>query len=251
MLSLSQLFLLIFAKKSMFQFKQFSVQDQKSAMKIGTDAVVLGAWCPVGDRPKSVLDIGSGTGILSLMLAQRCDADQIDAIEIDENAYEECVENFENSPWSDRLYCYHAGLDEFIDDPEDEYDLIVCNPPFYSEDFKTNDAARDLARFQDAMPFEDLVEAADLLLSENGVLAVVIPFKEEERFINLCAEVQLFPFKATRVKGSHTTAVVRSLLAFKRYEIPIVLATELVVEINRHEYTDDYIALTKDFYLKM
>lgn len=235
----------------MFQFKQFSVQQAKSAMKIGTDSVLLGAWCPIENQPFSVLDIGAGTGILSLMIAQRSKAEQIDAIEIDEDAFEECVENFENSPWSDRLFCFHAGLDEFVEEPEQEYDIIISNPPFYSENYKTNSESRDLARFEDALPFEDLVEAADLLLSENGIFAVIIPYKEEERFIDLCSEVELFPTKVTRVKGSHSTPIVRSLLAFKRYELAVLEADELVIEINRHEYTDDYINLTKDFYLKM
>ena len=220
-------------------------------MKIGTDAVLLGAWCPIDNNPFSILDIGAGTGVLSLMLAQRSHAEQIDALEIDEDTYEQCVENFEASPWSDRLFCFHAGLDEFIEEPEDEYDIIISNPPFYSEDYKTDNSQRDLARFQDAMPFEELVEAADLLLSENGIFAVIIPYKEEERFIDLCAEVELFPVKATRVKGSHTAPIVRSLLAFKRYELSVLTADELIIEINRHEYTDDYINLTKDFYLKM
>lgn len=235
----------------MFKFKQFAVNQDRCAMKIGTDAVLLGAWCPIDNNPKSILDVGAGTGILALMLAQRTNADQIDALEIDEEAYEQCVENFENSPWADKLFCYHAALDEFVDDPEDEYDLIISNPPFYSEDFKTTDEQRDLARFQDAMPFEDLIEAADLLLSENGTFAVVIPYKEEERFIDLCAEYELYAVKATRVKGSHKTPIVRSLLAFRRYELSVLTADELVIEINRHEYTDDYINLTQDFYLKM
>ena len=234
-----------------FQFKKFSVQQDRCAMKIGTDGVLLGAWCPIDNNPFSVLDIGAGTGILSLMLAQRSSCVQIDAIEIDEDAYEQCVENFENSPWSDRLFCFHAGLDEFVEEPEDEYDIIISNPPFYSEDYKTENSLRDLARFQDALPFEDLVEAADLLLSENGIFAVVIPFKEEERFIDLCASVELFPIKVTRVKGSYTSPIVRSLLAFKRYELSVLTADELVVEINRHEYTNEYINLTKEFYLKM
>ena len=235
----------------MFKFKQFAINQDRCAMKIGTDAVLLGAWCPIDNNPKSILDIGAGTGILALMLAQRTNADQIDALEIDEEAYEQCVENFEASAWADKLFCYHAGLDEFVDEPEDEYDLIISNPPFYSEDFKTENEQRDLARFQDAMPFEDLIEAADLLLSENGTFAVVIPYKEEERFIDLCAEYELYPVKATRVKGSHKTPIIRSLLAFKRYELSVLTADELVVEINRHEYTDDYINLTQDFYLKM
>jgi tRNA1Val (adenine37-N6)-methyltransferase len=235
----------------MFQFKQFNVEQDKCAMKVGTDSVLLGAWCPIDNNPISVLDIGAGTGVLSLMLAQRTNAEQIDSVEIDEEAYEQCVSNYENSPWSDRLFCYHAGLDELVEDPEDEYDIIISNPPFYLEDFKTDNTQRDLARFQDAMPFEDLVEAADLLLSENGLFAVIIPYKEEEKFIDLCAEFELYPVKVTRVKGSHKTPTVRSLMAFKRYELSVLTADELVVEINRHEYTDDYINLTKDFYLKM
>jgi tRNA1Val (adenine37-N6)-methyltransferase len=234
-----------------FQFKQFSIQQNQTAMKVGTDSVLLGAWCPINNNPYSVLDIGAGTGILSLMIAQRSKAEQIDAIEIDENAYEQCVENFEASPWSDRLFCFHAGLDEFVEEPEDEYDIIISNPPFYSEDYKTENKQRDLARFQDALPFEDLIEAANLLLSENGIFAVIIPYKEEERFLDLCAQVELFPVKVTRVKGSHATPIIRSLLAFKRYELSVLEADELVIEINRHEYTDTYINLTKDFYLKM
>jgi len=229
----------------------FAIQQDRCAMKVGTDSVLLGAWCPIENNPFSVLDIGAGTGILSLMIAQRSNAEQIDALEIDEDAYEQCVENFENSPWRDRLFCFHAGLDEFVEEPEDEYDLILSNPPFYAENYKTENEQRDLARFQDAMPFEDLIEAADLLLSENGIFAVIIPHKEEERFIDLCAQAELFPIKVTRVKGSHNTPIVRSLLAFKRFELPVLSSDELVVEINRHEYTNEYIALTKDFYLKM
>jgi len=234
-----------------FNFKQFTVQQDKCAMKIGTDGVLLGAWCPIDNNPFSVLDIGAGTGILSLMLAQRSHAKQIDALEIDVDAYEQCVDNFEKSPWSDRLFCFHASLDEFIAEPEDEYDLIISNPPFYSENYKTSNFYRDLARFQDALPFEDLIEAVDLLLSENGIFALIIPYKEEERFIDLCAEVELYPVKVTRVKGSNTTPIVRSLLAFKRYELSVLTADEMVIEIYRHEYTDDYIQLTKEFYLKM
>lgn len=153
----------------MFTFKQFAIEQDRCAMKIGTDGVLLGAWAPIDNHPFSILDIGTGTGIIALMLAQRSAAQQIDALEIDEAAYEQATDNFENSPWNDRLFCFHAGLDEFIEEPEEEYDLIVSNPPFYSEDYKTENESRDLARFQDAMPFEQLLEAADLLLSEHGI----------------------------------------------------------------------------------
>ncbi|MBP6558171.1 MAG: methyltransferase [Flavobacterium sp.] len=235
----------------MFQFKKFSINQDRCAMKVGTDGVLLGAWTPIEHRPFSVLDIGAGTGILGLMLAQRSSAEQIDAIEIDEEAFEQCVENFENSPWSDRLYCYHAGLDEFMEEPEDEYDLIVSNPPFYSEDYKTESEQRDLARFQDALPFADLVEAASVLLSENGIFSVIIPYKEESKFIGLAKEYNLFPLKITRVKGTPTTEIKRSLLAFSFAEKTNFPIDELIIETARHQYTDYYIDLTKEFYLKM
>ena len=235
----------------MFTFKKFSIEQNRCAMKIGTDGVLLGAWAPIEHNPNQILDIGTGTGIIALMLAQRSNAAQIDALEIEENAYEQATDNFENSPWNDRLFCFHAGLDEFMDEPEDEYDLIVSNPPFYAEDYKTNDEQRDLARFQDALPFEDLIEAADLLLSENGILAVIIPFKEEERFLALANEFELYTTKITHVKGTPTTEIKRSLLALSRNKIDTPPIDELIIEIGRHEYTPEYIALTKEFYLKM
>jgi len=233
-----------------FKFKQFHVNQDRCAMKIGTDGVLLGAWTPLINNPYNVLDIGAGTGILSLMLAQRSNAEQIDAIEIDEDAYEQCVENFEASPWGDKLFCFHAGLDEFVDEPEDEYDLIISNPPFYTDDYKSDNTSRDLARFEDALPFEELIDAAALLLSDNGIFSVIIPYKEEERFISLCKEVDLFPLKITRVKGTPTSEIKRSLLAFCRLE-QTPLIDELIIEISRHNYTPEYIELTKDFYLKM
>ena len=221
-------------------------------MKVGTDGVLLGAWTPIENHPFSVLDIGSGTGIIALMLAQRSSAEQIDAIEISEDAFEQCVDNFENSPWNDRLFCFHASLDDFMEDLEDEaYDLIVSNPPFYSEDYKTENQSRDLARFQDAMPFEDLIEAASVLLTENGIFSVIIPFKEEAKFIDLAKDNHLFPFKITRVKGTPTSEIKRSLLAFSFRENKEIDLAELIIETTRHQYTKDYIALTKDFYLKM
>ena len=233
-----------------FTFKQFTVNQDRCAMKIGTDGVLLGAWTPLINNPFNALDIGAGTGILSLMLAQRSNAEQIDAIEIDEDAYEQCVENFEASPWGDKLFCFHAGLDEFVDEPEDEYDLIISNPPFYTDDYKSDNSSRDLARFEDALPFVELIEAAALLLSDNGIFSVIIPNKEEERFVTMCKELDLFPLKITRVKGTPTSEIKRSLLAFCRME-QTPLIDELVIEISRHNYTPEYIELTKEFYLKM
>lgn len=219
-------------------------------MKVGTDGVLLGAWTPLEHNPYSILDIGAGTGLIALMLAQRSHAEQIDAIEIDDDAYEQAVDNFENSPWGDRLFCYHAGLDEFMEEPEDEYDLIISNPPFYTDGYFSGDEQRDKARFTESLPFEDLLEASALLLSDKGVLAVIIPFKEEEHFIALAKEEQLYPFQVTRVKGTPNTETKRSLIAFSRTEKEHV-ADELVIETARHQYTNEYISLTKDFYLKM
>jgi tRNA1Val (adenine37-N6)-methyltransferase len=219
-------------------------------MKIGTDGVLLGAWTPLINNPYNVLDIGSGTGILSLMLAQRSNAEQIDAIEIDGDAYEQCVENFEASPWDDKLFCFHAGLDEFVDEPEDEYDLIISNPPFYTDDYKSDNVSRDLARFEDALPFEELIESVSVLLSENGIFSVIIPFKEESKFTTIAEANQLYPFKLTRVKGTPTSEIKRSLMIFSRTRQEIS-EDELIIEIARHDYTPEYKELTKAFYLKM
>ncbi|WP_225312626.1 tRNA1(Val) (adenine(37)-N6)-methyltransferase [Pseudotamlana haliotis] len=219
-------------------------------MKIGTDAVLLGAWAPVAQQPFSILDIGAGTGVLSLMLAQRSQAEVIDAFEIDDKAYEQCVANFEQSDWGDRLFCYHASLEEFVDEIDDQYDLIVCNPPFYVEDYKTNDDARDLARFQDALPFEHLVEGASKLLTDDGIFAVIIPHKEEEHFIKLASAVKLFPNRILHIKGHHGSEIKRSILEFSFLESETQTKL-LTIENQRHDYTEDYINLTKDFYLKM
>lgn len=220
-------------------------------MKVGTDGVLLGAWAPINHNPFSILDIGAGTGLIALMLAQRSHAEQIDALEIDDNAYEQATDNFENSPWNDRLFCYHAALDEFVEDPEDAYDLIVSNPPFYTEDYVSGDESRDKARFAEAMPFPELIEAAALLLSENGIFSVIIPYKEEAYFIILAQSHGLFPIKITHVKGTPTSDVKRSLMAFGKTQIQNIPVDELVIETSRHQYTEEYIALTKEFYLNM
>ncbi|GAA4273010.1 methyltransferase [Aquimarina gracilis] len=233
-----------------FKFKQFTIHQDRCAMKIGTDGVLLGAWVPIESSINSILDVGTGTGVIALMAAQRSNAETIDALEIDADAYEQAVENFEASPWGDRLFCYHASFQEFFQEIDDQYDLLISNPPFYTSDYKTENRQRDLARFQDALPFEHLFIGASRLLSDQGKLAIILPFKEEENVIEIGKQVQLFPQKITRVRGNATSAIKRSMILFGFNHSECEL-DELVIENNRHQYTDAYSNLTKDFYLKM
>lgn len=219
-------------------------------MKIGTDGVLLGAWTSLEKNPDTILDIGTGTGIIALQLAQRSDAGTIDALEIDGNAYEQAVDNFENSDWGDRLFCYHASLQEFTEEIDDTYDLIVSNPPFYTDEFETENSARNIARFTSSLSFKELLFSVSKLLSKEGVFSVIIPFKEEKNFIQLASKVNLFPLSICRVKGTSTSKTKRSLLEFSFRESDIEIE-ELVIEIERHEYTQAYKDLVEDFYLKM
>ncbi|HKL35026.1 MAG TPA: methyltransferase [Salegentibacter sp.] len=235
-----------------FQFKEFSIEQDRCAMKIGTDGVLLGAWSSLEHEPDSILDIGTGTGLIALMLAQRSPALLIDALEIDEDAYEQAVDNFEQSNWGDRLFCYHAAFDEFVEEMEDEekYELIISNPPFYAEDYTSENASRNKARFAEALPFSELLEGVSKLLHPQGEFSTIIPHKEEINFIALAREFGLFPKKITRVRGNETSAIKRSLLSFEFKEAQ-VQENELIIEISRHNYTDAYKKLVNDFYLKL
>ncbi len=233
-----------------FKFKQFSVHQDRCGMKIGTDGVLLGSWASIDHQPDSILDIGAGTGLISLMLAQRTSIETIDALEIDGDAYEQCVGNFEESPWGDRLFCYHAGLDEFTNEIEDTYDLIVSNPPFYSEEVPSGDSSRDKARQNISLPFDELLEGVSKMLSPSGIFSTIIPTKEEQLFIALAQHVGLYPERVTRVRGNPNTEIKRSLLEFSFNENELLEDT-LTIELERHQYTQEYIELTKAFYLKM
>ncbi|MBT8185714.1 MAG: methyltransferase [Eudoraea sp.] len=233
-----------------FQFKQFTIHQDRCAMKVGTDGVLLGAWTTLSTNPDAILDIGAGTGLIALMMGQRSGAPTIDALEIDEAAYVQCVENFEASPWGDRLFCYHAGLDEFTADTEDQYSLIISNPPFYSENVTSRNSPRDMARQSRSLPFEELIGSVSTLLTAKGIFSTIIPIKEEERFIALAEDVGLYPNRITRVKGNPSSEIKRSLLEFT-FDRKELLAEELIIEIERQHYTPEYIALAKEFYLKM
>lgn len=242
-----------------FQFKQFRVAQDRCAMKIGTDGVLLGAWVSLPNTTDSILDIGTGTGVIALQLAQRSTASTIDAVEIDEDAYEQSTDNFENSPWGDRLFCYHASAQEFASEIEDTYDLIVSNPPFHSPPLGEMQEAergnvmpenRKKARFNDALPFEHLLVCAAHLLAENGTFAVILPKKEELSFISTAKSQGLFPNRICRVKGSPTSEEKRSLIELSFKETQIV-TEKLIIEIERHKYTKPYEDLVSSFYLKM
>ncbi|WP_037318998.1 tRNA1(Val) (adenine(37)-N6)-methyltransferase [Salegentibacter sp. Hel_I_6] len=242
-----------------FQFKEFSIEQDRCAMKIGTDGVLLGAWASLEQQPDSILDIGTGTGLIALMLAQRSPALLIDALEIDEDAYEQAVENFEQSNWGDRLFCYHAAFDEFVEemqDEEDKYELIISNPPFYEPPLtppmseNSISSARQNARFYDALPFSELIGGVSKLLHPQGEFNTIIPHKEETGFIALASKFGLFPKQITRVRGTRSSEIKRSLLNFT-FNKTSIEESELIIEISRHNYTDAYKKLVKDFYLKL
>ncbi len=233
-----------------FKFKQFTIKQDRCAMKVGTDGVLLGAWTSTENLPNTILDIGAGTGLIALQLAQRTMAETIDAIELDEDAYEQCVENFEASDWGDRLFCYHASLQEFVEELDEKYDLIVSNPPFYTEEVPSGYNARDKARQNLSLPFNQLLDGVKKLLANKGSFATILPFKEEKGFIEQAKSLGLYLNRITHVKGNPDSKIKRSLLQFSFDDIT-VQKNELIIEKSRHEYTEAYQKLTKAFYLKM
>lgn len=219
-------------------------------MKVGTDGVLLGAWVKISPNTESILDIGTGTGLIALQMAQRSNAETIDAIEIENKAFEQAVENFENSSWADRLYCYHASLLEFKEEMEEQYDLIISNPPYFNDTFKELNKERALARHTHQLSYKELLEATDKLLPTSGSCAFIIPFKEESDFLTLAALHKLYPIRITRVRGTEQSDIKRSLLQLSRHSAKVV-PNELIIEKSRHVYTDAYRSLVKDFYLNM
>lgn len=215
-------------------------------MKVGTDAMVLGSWTQV-EEAETILDIGTGTGILALMLAQRSEAFNIDAIEIDDDAFEEAVTNFENSPWGDRLFCYHTSIQEFAEEIDDQYDLIVCNPPYFSPAEIESYTGRNVARQTHLLNHLTLVKNTVQLLSESGSCAFSLPFESEAFFIELAQSQNLFLQRRLRMKDRENTDMVRSFLQFGKKAKP--LEDEILILKNSDlTYSNQFIELTIDFY---
>ena len=215
-------------------------------MKVGTDGVLLGAWANA-ENPKKILDIGTGTGLILLMLAQRFPQAKLTGIEIDENAFEEAKFNVSESIFKERCEVVYSSLQEFSS--EEKFDLIVSNPPFFELTHKEN-SSRNKARQQSDLNFKELIFHSEKLLSENGKFVVIIPFESETYFVELASELNLFPQEITRVKGNENADFKRSLLCFSRTNSKSEI-DELTIEISRNVYTENYISLTRDFYLKM
>jgi tRNA1Val (adenine37-N6)-methyltransferase len=230
---------------SSFQFKQFSIVQKNSAMKVGTDGVLLGAWSPLTNG--KVLDIGTGTGLIALMLAQRNSESSVDAIEIDKRAYNEAQLNFNNSPWSERIYAHCCPIQQFT--PEYQYDLIVSNPPFFRDSTKAPNLTRSNVRHTDLLDYAALSNAVLRLLKPDGTFSLILPTIEAEAFITLCQEKGLYLFNKISVKPTPSKAPKRTLMSFC-FNQQTVQNEELIIETERrHQYTKDYISLTQDFYL--
>ncbi len=233
-----------------FQFKEFTIHQNKTAMKIGTDGVLLGAWVELNKDINNILDIGTGTGIIALQIAQRSSCQIIDAMEIEPDAYEQAVDNFENSNWGDRLFCYHTSIQEFTEEIDEKYDLIISNPPFYNDTYKKVDPKRAAARHTEKLSFAELLTATAKLLSQKGSCSFIIPFREENNFLNLAQKVNLYPNRITRVKGNIKTPIKRTLLQLSFNNISPAV-DELIIEIERHEYSEAYNELVRKFYLNL
>lgn len=241
---------------SNFQFKQFTIQQDLCAMKVGTDGVLLGTWATATGN--NILDIGSGTGVISLMLAQRNPNGNIDAIDIDENAFQQTIQNINNSRWSDRINGYHSSLQEFT--PEKKYDLIVTNPPYFIASTKAPNPSRNAARHTDHLSFNDLIEGVKRLLTPTGIFAIILPTDEAHFFIEQATLNQLQLTRRCNVYPNPSKAVKRILMEFSCFDSAqqpnsttnqVVQEDTLIIETDqRHVYTKEYIKLTQDFYLK-
>lgn len=229
-----------------FTFKRFYVQHDRCAMKVGTDGVLLGCWCNVRANGRC-LDIGTGSGLIALMIAQRSGM-TIDAIDMDSSAIEQCAENFEQSPWADRLRAYASSLQDWSD--ETGYDLIVSNPPFFQNSLKNPDKGREQARHTDSLSYTDLVSHSVRLLRDGGEFAIILPAESEVEFCQLAKEIGLSLVRVTRVYSKETKPVRRVMLSWCKGAYTQPLCEDiLVLEDGHGQRSKAYQELAKDFYL--
>ena len=214
-------------------------------MKVGTDSVLLGSWVSC-KKANTILDIGCGTGLITLMLAQRNLKSNIVGIEIDAIASQEAQENIDNSDWGNRIKIEHTSLQDF--NSQNHFDLIVSNPPFFHEN-KAKDR-RATARHTNALSFEELISNAAKLLSERGIFSVIIPRAAEVNFCGIATTHKLYCNRVCNVKGNENVAVKRVMLEFSFAKTELI-TKHLTIETTRHQYTDEYMQLCKNFYLKM
>lgn len=231
-----------------FQFKQFNIEQDRCAMKVGTDGVLLGSWCDTTDV-KNVLDIGCGTGLIALMVAQRTkEGTKITGIEIDKDAAEQAQENANNSPWNEDVTIEPVKMQDYC--PTKEFDLIVSNPPFFTNALKAPDAKRTAARHNDSLSVEDIVHFAKKHLSPTGRLAVVLPCEEAKRLIFESIACGLYQKRTTWVKTTARKEPKRVLVEISRQKTDCPIEDTLVLSNgNNNEKTEQFIDLVKDFYL--
>ncbi len=231
-----------------FQFKQFTIYHDRCAMKVGTDGVLLGAWADVLGRRKA-LDVGSGSGLISLMLAQRNSSLKIDALEIDKEAALQASENILESPFSSQITVQNFDFHEFLITQNDKYDLIVSNPPFFTDSLKSPSSQRTTARHNDSLQPDDLIRGCAELLSPEGIVSVIYPFEFLQQIIEIGNTVGLFPARICQVIPKPNALPKRVLIELSRKPTTCIEST-LVIEIERHSYSDEFKELTKDFYLE-
>ena len=228
-----------------FAFKQFTVYHDRCAMKVGTDAVLLGAWADVSQAQR-VLDIGTGTGIIALMLAQRSEA-EITAVDLDESAFIQAKENVHQSPWDERIEVIHQDIRHFfVDKP---FDCIISNPPYFVDNLKSPDRQRSLARHTDTLSYRDLLRSVDRLLSDNGKFSVILPSDALDIFWSTAMEFRLYPCRQMQILTKPLSPVKRIMLELRREPVEYMME-RLVLKDESGTFSEAYRELTREFYLK-
>lgn len=233
-----------------FRFKQFTIFHDQCAMKVGTDGVLLGAWANV-EKSNRILDIGTGTGLIALMLAQRTpNTTTIDAIDSNELAIKQATQNIANSPWPNKVQPYQQPFQKFTESLEPTYDLIVSNPPYFVNSYKAKKQARNEARHTDSLSFQELLAGVKKCLLPTGKFCVILPFESGKNFQELAQNFSLYPTKICSIKPTPNKAPKRLLLEVSNVCLSNINKQTLVIETDkRHKYTNNYQDLTKDFYL--